>query len=68
MTLSPPPSAVPLVEKVHEDSSCRVDSNSPAIGLAFLALFWSQTAHAQVKLEYKFPESKTLKYKSDLQS
>src|SRR5262245_13903348 len=32
-------------------------------GLAFLACCWSQPAGAQVKLEYKFPESKTLKYK-----
>jgi hypothetical protein len=35
-----------------------------AFGLAFLAISWSQAAHAQVKLQYKFPESKTLKYKS----
>jgi hypothetical protein len=33
-------------------------------GLAFLALFWSQRAHAQVKLQYKFPEETTLKYKT----
>ena len=35
------------------------------LGLALLALIWSQAAHAQVKLEYKFPESKTLKYKTN---
>ena len=32
--------------------------------LAFLALCWAQTAQAQVKLEYKFPEGKSLKYKT----
>ena len=32
--------------------------------LGFLALFWSQAVRAQVKLEYKFPESNTLKYKT----
>ena len=36
-----------------------------AFGLAFLAISWSQAAHAQVKLQYKFPESKTLKYKTN---
>jgi hypothetical protein len=36
-----------------------------AFGLALLALFWSQAARAQVKLQYKFPESNTLKYKSN---
>ena len=30
------------------------------IGLACLALFWSQTAQAQVKLQHKFPEGKKL--------
>jgi hypothetical protein len=34
------------------------------IGLSCLALFWAQTAQAQVKLEYKFPEGKALKYKT----
>jgi hypothetical protein len=34
-----------------------------SIGLASLALFWSHTAQAQVKLQYKFLEGKTLKYK-----
>jgi Family of unknown function (DUF6263) len=37
----------------------------PAISLALVAFFWSQAAHAQVKLQYKFPESKTLKYKTN---
>ena len=36
-----------------------------AFGLALLATSWSQAAHAQVKLEFKFPESKTLKVKAD---
>ena len=35
-----------------------------AIGVAYLALLWSSTAQAQVKLEYKFPEGNKLKYKS----
>ncbi|MFI5461116.1 MAG: DUF6263 family protein [Isosphaerales bacterium] len=34
------------------------------IGLACLALFWSQTAQAQVKLQHKFPEGKTFKNKT----
>ena len=34
------------------------------IGVACLALLWSGTAQAQVKLEYKFPEGNKLKYKS----
>jgi Family of unknown function (DUF6263) len=36
-----------------------------AFGLAFLAVSWSQAAYAQVKLQYKFPESNTLKYKTN---
>jgi len=35
------------------------------ISLACVALFWSQTAQAQVKLQYKYPEGKTLKYKTN---
>jgi len=38
------------------------------IGFACLALFFSQTAQAQVKLEYKFPEGKKLTYKSTVKS
>jgi len=34
------------------------------IGLACLALFWTQTAQAQVKLQHKFPEGKTFKNKT----
>jgi hypothetical protein len=34
------------------------------LGVGGLATFWSQTAQAQVKLEYKFPEGKTLTYKT----
>ena len=34
-------------------------------GVACLALSWSQTARAQVKLEYKFPEGKKLTYKTN---
>ena len=34
------------------------------IALPCLALCWAQTARAQVKLEYKFPEGKVLKYKT----
>jgi hypothetical protein len=37
-----------------------------SFGLALLALWWSPAASAQVKLEYKFPESKTLKYKTNV--
>ena len=33
-------------------------------GLALVALLWPHSAHAQVKLEYKFPEGRTLKYKT----
>jgi hypothetical protein len=33
------------------------------LGVAYLALVWSQAAQAQVKLEYKFPEGKKLTYK-----
>ncbi len=33
-------------------------------GLTCLALFWAQTAQAQVKLEYKYPEGQALKYKT----
>jgi len=36
-----------------------------AVGVACLATFWSRTAQAQVKLEYKFPEGKKLTYKTD---
>ena len=35
-----------------------------AVGVGFLALVCSQEAHAQVKLEYKFPEGKKLTYKT----
>jgi hypothetical protein len=35
----------------------------PGVVLSCLALGWAPTAQAQVKLEYKFPEGKTLKYK-----
>jgi hypothetical protein len=34
------------------------------LGVACLAALWSQTAQAQVKLEYKFPEGKKLTYKT----
>ena len=34
------------------------------VGLSCLALCWAQTAQAQVKLEYKFPEGKALRYKT----
>jgi len=34
------------------------------ISLACLALFWSQTAQAQVNLQHKFPEGKTFKNKT----
>jgi uncharacterized protein DUF6263 len=34
------------------------------VSLSCLAVFWAQTAQAQVKLEYKFPEGKALKYKT----
>ena len=34
------------------------------VSLSCLALFWAQTAQAQVKLEYKYPEGKALKYKT----
>ena len=33
-----------------------------------MTLFWSHTAQAQVKLQYKFPEGKTLKYKETTKS
>ena len=33
------------------------------LGLAFLALLWPETASAQVKLEYKYPEGKKFSYK-----
>jgi hypothetical protein len=35
-----------------------------SVGLACLALFWSQSAQAQVKLQYKFPEGKTFRSKT----
>ena len=35
-----------------------------AVGVACLALCWSGTAQAQVKLEHKFPEGKKLTYKT----
>jgi Family of unknown function (DUF6263) len=34
------------------------------LGVAYLALVWSQAAQAQVKLEHKFPEGKKLTYKT----
>jgi hypothetical protein len=34
------------------------------VSLACLALVWSQPAHAQVKLQHKFPEGKTFKSKT----
>ena len=34
-----------------------------AVGVACLVLSWSETAHAQVKLQYKYPEGKKLSYK-----
>ena len=34
------------------------------VALACLAPGWSQPARAQVKLEYKFPEGKTLRYRT----
>jgi hypothetical protein len=37
----------------------------PGFGLALLALLWPGAAQAQVKLEYKFPESKSIKYKAN---
>ena len=43
---------------------CTRERVMPEFALALLALFWSQSSYAQVKLEYRFPESKTLKYKS----
>ena len=33
-------------------------------GLSCLVLFWAQSAQAQVKLEYKYPEGQALKYKT----
>jgi hypothetical protein len=38
------------------------------IAVACLALFGSQTAQAQVKLQYKFPEGKTLTYRTNSNS
>ena len=35
-----------------------------SVGVALLALVWSEAAQAQVKLEYKFPEGKKLTYKT----
>lgn len=35
-----------------------------ALGAAYCVLSWVPPAHAQVKLEYKLPEGKTLKYQS----
>ncbi len=35
-----------------------------AVGVSCLALLWSQTVKAQVKLEYKYPEGTKLTYKS----
>jgi hypothetical protein len=44
---------------------CRAGKGVVAVvGVASLALVWSQTAHAQVKLEHKFPEGKKLTYKT----
>ena len=34
-----------------------------AVGVACLVLSWLETAHAQVKLQYKYPEGKKLSYK-----
>jgi hypothetical protein len=34
-----------------------------AVGMACLVLSWSETAQAQVKLQYKYPEGKKLSYK-----
>jgi len=34
-----------------------------AVGVACLVLSWSETAQAQVKLQYKYPEGKKLSYK-----
>jgi hypothetical protein len=34
-----------------------------AVGVASLVLCWSETAQAQVKLQYKYPEGKKLSYK-----
>jgi hypothetical protein len=35
------------------------------IGLALMVGFWPTMAQAQVKIQYKFPEGKTLKYKTN---
>ncbi len=35
-----------------------------AVAVGYLALCWSGTTHAQVKLEFKFPEGKKLTYKT----
>ena len=43
---------------------CRAGKVAMAfLGVAYLALVWSQAAQAQVKLEYKFPEGTKLTYK-----
>jgi Family of unknown function (DUF6263) len=34
------------------------------VGVSCLAPFWTQTAYAQVKLEYKYPEGRKLTYKT----
>jgi Family of unknown function (DUF6263) len=38
-------------------------SGVAAMGVACALLSWSETAHAQVKLQYKYPEGKKLSYK-----
>ncbi len=38
------------------------------IGLACVAFLWPQAAEAQVKLQYKYPEGQTLKYKTNKKS
>ena len=51
---------------LHEDSRRRKWA-ALVIALPCLALCWAQTARAQVKLEYKFPEGKKLKYKTTVE-
>ncbi len=46
-------------------TTCRAQiSFVTALGAAYCVLSWVPPAHAQVKLEYKLPEGKTLKYQS----
>jgi Family of unknown function (DUF6263) len=42
----------------------KVKLSAVVVGLSCVALAWAQTAQAQVKLEHKFPEGKTLRYKT----